>query len=320
MTGNVLLIGFAVAGAAGFSVTASLCALGAFLAGAVIGGRLARHVRPVRNLLLVAMVIEAACTTTAAVIAGTVPGHRIGVAPLRGPRPARRRGGPPELCRAAPRRPGHVDHRADHHADGTGVALAPGRWDEPARRGWAPPRWSACSAAPWWAPFSSSTRGRPGRSASRPASSRRHRRLLLPDGPCRSQRAVIVLLFEVDGVEGAVAAVAGRDGVGRAGGPDGSDVTDSPRPTPGPPCRLRCRTTTARRRPRRRSRTSRSRSPCPPSAGRPTTKAFTVAGSPDCTKDLVRRMILELPLATGCETEADEAATPEPPGYVTDTV
>ena len=73
MTGNVLLIGFAAAGAAGFSVTASLCALAAFLAGAVIGGRLARHVRPLRNLLLVAMVIEAACTTTAAVIAGTVP-------------------------------------------------------------------------------------------------------------------------------------------------------------------------------------------------------------------------------------------------------
>jgi uncharacterized membrane protein YoaK (UPF0700 family) len=73
MTGNVLLIGFAVAGAAGFSVAASLCALGAFLAGAVIGGQLARHVRPVRNLLLVAMVIEAACTATSAVIAGTVP-------------------------------------------------------------------------------------------------------------------------------------------------------------------------------------------------------------------------------------------------------
>ncbi len=73
MTGNVLLIGFAVAGAAGFSVAASLCALGAFLAGAVVGGRLARHVRPVRNLLLVAMVIEAACTTATAIIAGTVP-------------------------------------------------------------------------------------------------------------------------------------------------------------------------------------------------------------------------------------------------------
>jgi uncharacterized membrane protein YoaK (UPF0700 family) len=73
MTGNVLLIGFAAAGAAGFSIAASLCALGAFLVGAVAGGRLALRIHPVRNLLLVAMVIEAACTATTAIIAGTVP-------------------------------------------------------------------------------------------------------------------------------------------------------------------------------------------------------------------------------------------------------
>jgi uncharacterized membrane protein YoaK (UPF0700 family) len=72
MTGNVALIGFAAAGAPGFSVAASLCALGAFLAGAVAGGRLAQYVRPPRNLLLVAMVIEALCTAAAAVVAGTV--------------------------------------------------------------------------------------------------------------------------------------------------------------------------------------------------------------------------------------------------------
>ena len=46
MTGNVVLIGFAAAGAPGFSVAASLSALGAFLAGAVAGGRLAQRVRP----------------------------------------------------------------------------------------------------------------------------------------------------------------------------------------------------------------------------------------------------------------------------------
>ncbi len=72
MTGNVALIGFAVAGAPGFSVTASLCALGAFLAGAVVGGQLAQRIRPPRNLLLAAMVIETTCTATTAVIAGTV--------------------------------------------------------------------------------------------------------------------------------------------------------------------------------------------------------------------------------------------------------
>jgi uncharacterized membrane protein YoaK (UPF0700 family) len=44
MTGNVVFIGFALAGVPGFSVTASLAALAAFAAGAVLGGRLtARH-------------------------------------------------------------------------------------------------------------------------------------------------------------------------------------------------------------------------------------------------------------------------------------
>lgn len=41
MTGNVVLLGFALAGAPGFSVTASLAALLAFAAGALLGGRLA---------------------------------------------------------------------------------------------------------------------------------------------------------------------------------------------------------------------------------------------------------------------------------------
>ena len=72
MTGNVVLIGFGVAGAPGFSVAASLCALGAFLAGAFIGGRLALHVRPAGNVLLVAMAIEAACIAATAVVAAMV--------------------------------------------------------------------------------------------------------------------------------------------------------------------------------------------------------------------------------------------------------
>jgi uncharacterized membrane protein YoaK (UPF0700 family) len=73
MTGNVVLLGFAAAGAPGFSIGASLCALAAFVVGAVIGGRMARRVHPLRRLLLTAMVIEAACTAGAAVVAGTVP-------------------------------------------------------------------------------------------------------------------------------------------------------------------------------------------------------------------------------------------------------
>ena len=44
MTGNVVLLGFALAGTPGFSITASLAAVAAFAAGALIGGKLgARH-------------------------------------------------------------------------------------------------------------------------------------------------------------------------------------------------------------------------------------------------------------------------------------
>ncbi|EPH42874.1 YoaK family protein [Streptomyces aurantiacus] len=45
MTGNVVVIGFAAAGAPGFSVTGSLVSLGAFLVGAALAGRLARAFR-----------------------------------------------------------------------------------------------------------------------------------------------------------------------------------------------------------------------------------------------------------------------------------
>src|SRR5436853_7402762 len=41
MTGNVVLLGFAVAGVPGLSVARSAAALGAFVVGAVIGGRIA---------------------------------------------------------------------------------------------------------------------------------------------------------------------------------------------------------------------------------------------------------------------------------------
>ncbi len=72
MTGNVVLIGFAAAGAPGFSMAASLCALGSFLVGAVLGGRLLQKVTSPRRLLLVAMAIETGCTSAAAVVAGVV--------------------------------------------------------------------------------------------------------------------------------------------------------------------------------------------------------------------------------------------------------
>jgi uncharacterized membrane protein YoaK (UPF0700 family) len=40
MTGNVVKLGFALAGAKGFSVGSSLLALGVFLIGAMVGGKI----------------------------------------------------------------------------------------------------------------------------------------------------------------------------------------------------------------------------------------------------------------------------------------
>src|SRR2546428_12642668 len=48
MTGNVVFLGFALARVPGFSLVRSLAALAAFLAGAVIGGRLAIRLRGLR--------------------------------------------------------------------------------------------------------------------------------------------------------------------------------------------------------------------------------------------------------------------------------
>jgi uncharacterized membrane protein YoaK (UPF0700 family) len=49
MTGNIVLLGFAFAGVPGLSALRSLTALGAFLVGAVIGGRLATTLAPLSS-------------------------------------------------------------------------------------------------------------------------------------------------------------------------------------------------------------------------------------------------------------------------------
>ena len=72
MTGNIVLVGFALAGAPGFSVAASATALVAFVAGAVAGGRLGLRVPRKRSLLVTAVTLEAAFTVVAAVIAASV--------------------------------------------------------------------------------------------------------------------------------------------------------------------------------------------------------------------------------------------------------
>ncbi|MGW4995693.1 YoaK family protein [Streptomyces mirabilis] len=71
MTGNVVIIGFAAAGVPGFSVLGSLASLAAFLAGAVLAGRLEgvmrRRTAPqrLRRILVLEMVLLATATAVA---------------------------------------------------------------------------------------------------------------------------------------------------------------------------------------------------------------------------------------------------------------
>ncbi len=69
MTGNVVVLGFAAAGAPGFSVTASLTSLLLFLAGAVTGGRLRRRMTGRSRLLAIAICCEAGFVGAAAIVA-----------------------------------------------------------------------------------------------------------------------------------------------------------------------------------------------------------------------------------------------------------
>jgi uncharacterized membrane protein YoaK (UPF0700 family) len=71
MTGNVVVIGFALAGAPGFSIIASLTSLVMFLVGAVCGGRITRRVTRRSHLLVTAITLEAVFVAAAAVVAAT---------------------------------------------------------------------------------------------------------------------------------------------------------------------------------------------------------------------------------------------------------
>jgi uncharacterized membrane protein YoaK (UPF0700 family) len=69
MTGNVVFLGFAVAGARGFSVPASSTAIGAFLAGALAGGRIGSSAGQHRGrLLAIATYIQIALVGVALVV------------------------------------------------------------------------------------------------------------------------------------------------------------------------------------------------------------------------------------------------------------
>ena len=75
MTGNVVFLGFALAGAQGFSVTASLAALGSFAIGSLLGGRLIVVVPRDRGRLLAtataAQVVLVAAAMTVRFAAGS---------------------------------------------------------------------------------------------------------------------------------------------------------------------------------------------------------------------------------------------------------
>jgi uncharacterized membrane protein YoaK (UPF0700 family) len=82
MTGNVVLLGFALAGAGQTSIVSSLLSLTAFLLGALGGGRLARILEDSGNRWIVsALVVEVACVGAAAgtcALLGTSPDSRSG--------------------------------------------------------------------------------------------------------------------------------------------------------------------------------------------------------------------------------------------------
>ncbi|MGZ4318802.1 MAG: YoaK family protein [Gaiellaceae bacterium] len=70
MTGNVVFLGFALAGAKGLSATASLVALASFVAGSVAGGRLGvRFAERRLHLLSAALAVQLAVVAVAALVA-----------------------------------------------------------------------------------------------------------------------------------------------------------------------------------------------------------------------------------------------------------
>nr|WP_245687478.1 YoaK family protein [Peterkaempfera griseoplana] len=75
MTGNVVIIGFATAGAPGFSLPASLASLCAFFGGAVASGRLALALRqrPRHQWVRWALSVEAVLLLAASAVAFAVP-------------------------------------------------------------------------------------------------------------------------------------------------------------------------------------------------------------------------------------------------------
>ncbi|MBV2155193.1 YoaK family protein [Kitasatospora sp. SUK 42] len=75
MTGNVVFLGFALAGAANLSATASLAALAAFVLGAMAGGHLSRRLPGHRGHLLTAAVAVQSVLVAVSTVLAAVAGH-----------------------------------------------------------------------------------------------------------------------------------------------------------------------------------------------------------------------------------------------------
>jgi len=75
MTGNVVFLAFAIAGAPGLSIPRSAVSLGAFLAGAMAGGRLAarRATGPQHRWVATAFAVEAVLLLAAALAVALTP-------------------------------------------------------------------------------------------------------------------------------------------------------------------------------------------------------------------------------------------------------
>src|SRR5271155_4425741 len=71
MTGNIVLLGFGIAGAGGLPVISPIVAATAFLLGAGLGGRLARTTHRPRTSFAVTVALEASLVALAALIALT---------------------------------------------------------------------------------------------------------------------------------------------------------------------------------------------------------------------------------------------------------
>src|SRR3954469_4939346 len=80
MTGNVVFVGFALAGASGFSLAASLSALAGFLFGAAIGGATADRLGAHRGRLLARVTAGELGLVLAALAAAAIAGPSLGQA------------------------------------------------------------------------------------------------------------------------------------------------------------------------------------------------------------------------------------------------